>query len=169
MGARCLSSVNQDVASLIQCNYWKLGIHCLRLPVYTSRDLRLLERCWIILGWAWASSRLHLESPRRHDAAIHPWLNWHGLSFTVKPWASRRIPAMYERSCQVRTWTQRTYSRSCSLSLVPCLVTQSSHSYHSSESKLLCVLPMHSTGIVFAIAFFHAYVTNYWDEHACVH
>ena len=38
-----LSSVNQDVASLIQCNYWRLGVHCLRLPgfnVYTSRDLR---------------------------------------------------------------------------------------------------------------------------------
>ena len=43
LGARYLSSVNQDVASLVQCDYWKLGIHCLRLPefnVYTSRDLR---------------------------------------------------------------------------------------------------------------------------------
>ena len=51
------------------------------------------------LGQAWASSRLHLESPHRH-AAIRPagllWLHRHGLSFTVKPWA----PAVYERSCQ---------------------------------------------------------------------
>ena len=41
MVARCLSSVNQDVASLAQCNYWKLSIHCLRLPRFnacTSRD-----------------------------------------------------------------------------------------------------------------------------------
>ena len=45
----CLSFVNQDVASLIQCNWWKLGIHCLRLPgfnVYTSRDLRPPPSSW---------------------------------------------------------------------------------------------------------------------------
>ena len=50
----------------------------------------ILERCWIILGQAWVSSRLHLGCPHRH-AAIRPagllWLHWHGLSFIVKTWA----------------------------------------------------------------------------------
>ena len=32
--------------------------------------------------------------------------HWHGLSFTVKPWASRGIPTMYERSCQACIWSQ---------------------------------------------------------------
>ena len=44
---------------------------------------------------AWVSSTLHLECPHRH-AAIRParllGLQGHGLSFTVKPWASQRTP-----------------------------------------------------------------------------
>ena len=36
------------------------------------------------------------------------WLHWHWLSFTVKPWASWGNLAMYEQSCQVCTWSQRT-------------------------------------------------------------
>ena len=65
----------------------------------------------------------------------------HGLSFIIKPWASRGILAMYERSCQVHTWRQHT---SCCLSLATCLVTWSSDSYHSSESMLPCELPTFS-------------------------
>ena len=58
----------------------------------------LLERCWIILGRAWASSKLHLKYPHWH-AAICPggllWLHRHGLSFTVKPWAPAVMPSTY--------------------------------------------------------------------------
>ena len=101
-----------------------------------------------MLVWAWTSSKLHLECPHRH-ATIHParplWLHGHVLSFTVKPWASRDSPAMHEWSYQACTWSQRT---SCCLSLAACLVTRSSDSYHSSKSKLACVLPIHSTCLV---------------------
>ena len=109
----------------------------------------ILVRCWITLGRAWASSKLHLECPHRH-VAIRParllWLQGHGLSFTVEPRVSKGIHAMYERSCQARTWSQRT----------PCCptVTQSSDSYHSWESTLLFVMPMHST--LFTLTLFHA-------------
>ena len=84
-------------------------------------QLPILEGCWIILGWAWASSRMHLGCPCTDmSAAIisssrTTWLHWHGLSFTVKPWASRGIHAMYERSYQMHPWSQGT---SCCLSLV---------------------------------------------------
>ena len=60
--------------------------------------------------------------PHRH-AAIYSagllWLHWHGPSFTVKQWASRGIPAIYERSCQACAWSQHTsdlLSVTCSLS-----------------------------------------------------
>ena len=103
-----------------------------------SWDSNKWERCWIILGRAWVSSELHLECPLWH-AAICParllWLHGHWLSFTVKPWASRGIPAMYEQLCQVRTLSQCT---SCCLSpglLIACLFVQSSDSYLSSQTK----------------------------------
>ena len=100
---------------------------------------------------------IHITLERLHHTDMHKLFvqpdyygyHWHGLSFTVKSWASRGIHAMYEQSCLAHTWSQRT---SCRLSLVACLVTWSS----DSESKLPCVLPMHSTWIVFTLAFFHA-------------
>ena len=52
----------------------------------------------------------------------------HGLSFTVKPWASREISAMYERSCQAHIWSQCTSCCLFCLSLIACLVLQSSDS-----------------------------------------
>ena len=113
-----------------------------------------LERCWIILGRAWPSSRLHLECP--HTCSyLSSWTTMATLAwckFTVKPWVSMGILAMYEWSCQACTWSQHM---SCCLSLVACLVTRLSDSYHSLESKLPCVLPMHSTWIIFALTLFH--------------
>ena len=55
----------------------------------------LLERHCIILGRAWAGRKLRLGSPHVVDhtcwhEAIHPaGLHGHGVSFTIKPWASR--------------------------------------------------------------------------------
>ena len=71
------------------------------------------------------------------------WLLGHGLSFTVKPWASRGIPTVYEQSCQASNWSQN--APCARLSLAACIVTQSSDSYHDFENKLPWVLPMHST------------------------
>ena len=79
---------------------------------YTHQPLKLV-RCWIILGWAWASSKLHLECPHRH-AAIRParllWLQGHGLSFTVKPWASRGIHATYAWVVMLGTYLKPAYT-----------------------------------------------------------
>ena len=87
---------------------------CLELQWYTFSSVLIigqiiLERCCIILGQPWVSSKLHLKCPHLGDhtcwhAAICParllWLHrW--LNFTVKPWASRGIPSIYEWSCQV--------------------------------------------------------------------
>ena len=58
-------------------------------------------------------------------------LGLHGLSFTVKPWASKGTPVMYERSCQALTWSKshhRTFSVTCSLPWWSHV--QSSDSYH---------------------------------------
>ena len=86
-----------------------------------SHSIILLVRCWIILGWAWTSSKMHIECPRRYYSTVSPlWVQQYGLSFTVKPWTSREIHAMYERSCLARTWSQRTpccLTATCSL---PC-------------------------------------------------
>ena len=68
-------------------------------------------------------SRLHLGCPHRHATICLSGLLWHGVSFIIKQWVSRGVPAMYERSCQARTWNQRT---SCCLSLIACLVRRSS-------------------------------------------
>ena len=91
-----------------------------------------LERCCIILGRAWVSSKMHLKCPHRHVRAICPagllyGYTGHGLSFTVKPWASKGIPAMYEWSCQALTWSKPRHRTFC-LSLAACLagVTRSS-------------------------------------------
>ena len=94
----------------------------------------LLQRCCIILGWTWVGSKLLLGCPHVVDhtcwhVAICPagllWLHGHGLSLVVKPWARKGIPAMYERSCQVLTWSKPRNRTFCSLSLAACLVTQS--------------------------------------------
>ena len=56
------------------------------------------RKCCIILGRAWAGSKLRSGCPHVVDhtcwhVAICPagllWLHWHGVSFTVKPWATR--------------------------------------------------------------------------------
>ena len=47
------------------------------------------------------------------------WLHGHRLSSTVEPWASKRIPAMYERSCQALTWSKPP-SRSSSQPALSC-------------------------------------------------
>ena len=52
-------------------------------------------------------------------------LGWAKLQSNHMAWASKGIPAIYEHSCQVPTWSHRT---SCFLSLVVRLVTQSSDS-----------------------------------------
>ena len=75
------------------------------------RQSWILERCWIILEQAWASNKLHLECPQAcsYRPARLLWLQGHGLSFTVKPWASRGIHAMYalSRDCQTRSIVQK--------------------------------------------------------------
>ena len=134
----------------------------LALVMYSCSDsamhlLMQLERCCIILGRAWGSSKLHLKCPHRH-AALHEIFvqpdyygyTGYGVSFIVKPWASKRIPAMYERSCQALTWNKLRH-RTDSLSLAACLagITRDRlirpTMYHTSESTLPRVLPTHST------------------------
>ena len=100
---------------------------------HVCTDYDLLEGCSIIPGRAWASSKMHLKCPHRHAWDIRPtellWFHHHGLSFIVKPWASKGIPAMYEQSCQALIWSKprhRKFSVTCSL---PCRShTQSSDS-----------------------------------------
>ena len=149
------------------CSHVKYYTH----TVYTQLTLVYIARgkrvyaiiatswCWIILGRAWASSKLHLECPHRH-AAIRPvrllCLQEHGLSFTVKPWASKGIHAMYERSCQVRIWSQRAPcwpTVTCSLPCHAIVRLASMVRENGSESKLPCMLQMHSIWIV---TLFHA-------------
>ena len=73
----------------------------------------ILVRCWIILGQAWVSSNCIWNAPTQthlsylsSQTTMATW-TW-AISFTVKPWASRGIHAMYEWSCQANTWSQRT-------------------------------------------------------------
>ena len=85
----------------------------------------LLERCCIILGWAWVSSKLHFKCPHVGDhkcwhAAICPagllWLHKHRLSFTVKPWASRESYVW-----AVMPGAKPCHRTFCCLSLAACL------------------------------------------------
>ena len=97
-------------------------------------------------GGAWASSKLHLEYLHRYEAICPAellWLQGHRLSFTVKPWESRRIHAIMNghARCVPETSVQPALSRDHQ---TPTMV------------KFPCMLPMDSTGIVFALTLFHA-------------
>ena len=117
--------------------FWNTVIYVLR-NLWATLGIQwviLLERYCIIMGWTWAGSNSHLGCPHVvdhtcwHEAIRPAGLHGHGLSFTVKPWASRGILAMYERSCHVLTWSKPHHRTFCSLSLTACLVMWSYYSF----------------------------------------
>ena len=101
-----------------------------------------LVRYWIILGRAWVSSKLHLECPQtscsylssQTTVATREWAKLH--SQTTNPWYVWAVMlGVYLKPAYILLSGSHAIIR-----LVP---------WPSSESKLPCIVPMHSTWIVF--------------------
>ena len=75
-GSKVLEFCEARYGFLIQCNYWKLCIHCLTLPgfnVYTSRDLRPLppsRKKQSVLPWIECQDH-HLTNHWDEHACVH--------------------------------------------------------------------------------------------------
>ena len=78
------------------------------------------------------------------------YIHGRGLSFTLKPWANREIPAMYEWFSM--SFIPGAYLKQTSPPYKPTTIRLTATIYQ----KLPCVLQTHSTWIIFAPAQFHA-------------